>query len=438
MKNKKIFVLILSFIIAFTLPISVSASQWESEDFSVKVPDNLYTFTRETLPNDASWVLAGISNPNDILTLFKSKDDKGMNAVVNFIGNNGSPNIIITKNKSEESFEIFNFADLSEDEILEFSKTISVVPENFSSETEIVDFDGLRMIHVKYNSLEDYDGEQLSEHVYATIFNGNIVTIDLHSKGRDLKEDEIQTLEEIASSFKITKIVTREELENQNKLDAKEMLNLFIITIALIVVIIASVVYNKIRSNKEKKLKKLLAERLVAYRKENPSNQIKGELLYTNTTECTNAVLHKFSIYHAYIKNISSFIFTIVLNLGLLALVLSVDNVEWWVLLAVAAIIIYQIFKIVSAPREIERVQRKIYGQGKTREARYAFYEDSFRVSGIQSSSVYPYVQITDIKTSGNYIYLYYGTDNAYILDVAAFSKGDKDSFISFVKSKIL
>lgn len=438
LKNKKLFALILSFIIAFSLPVSAYALQWEADDFSVNVPDDLYVFTRETVPSDSSWVLAGVSNPNDVLALFKSKDDKGMNAVVNFIGDNGSPNIIITKDRTEDSLEIFDFSELDDAALMEFSKEISVVPEHFTAETEIVEYENVRMIHVKYISLESYDGEQLNEYVYATIINGNVITIDLHSKGRELEETEIKTLQDIVSSFKVTKTITREELENQNKVTAEQMRNLLIITIALIVVIVTSIIFGRVRSNREKKLKKTLAERLSAYRKENPSDTVKGELLYTNTTECSNPVLRKFSVYHAYFKNISNLIFTVILNAGLLALVLAVEDIEWWVILAVGAILIYQIFKIVSAPTEIEKVQRKIYGQGRTRDARYAFYEQSFRVSGVQSATVHPYIQITDIKKSGQYIYLYYGTDNAYILDVNNFEKGDSESFLTFVKSKIL
>ena len=104
-------------------------------------------------------------------------------------------------------------------------------------------------------------------------------------------------------------------------------------------------------------------------------------------------------------------------------------------LLAVG-IVVYYGYKIFSTPTNIEKVQRKVYDRGTSSTAIYAFYDEAFRVSGVQSASVYPYFQITDVRKHGHYVYLYYGPDNAYMVDQFGFKLGEYEDFLKFISEK--
>ena len=443
MKLKRAGIFFLLFILT-AMPLSVSAAEWVSEDFTIEQPENLYAFTAETPIDDPAWNLAGITDPTSVLKLFSEDKKEVMNAVVNFVGENGSPNILVTKKASEESWKIFNFSEISKAEQEEFVKTLSAPPENFDVTTDIIHKDKISFFSIRYDSLDSFQSMQgteqvteVHEQVYATIFNGYIVTFNMHVQGRDFQEDEVKILEDIAFSLKITNPITKEQAEEARKIPPEEIYKTFFILGAFIVLIAGSIIFIKIRSKKEKKFKKDMAERLSAYRRKNPNGtEISGEMRFANLTDCSNEVLRTFSIYHAYIKNITEIIVGVGLSLLLVALTI-IGQSEWWMILGAVALFGYQAFKIVTASSAIEKVQRKVYGATNTRNAKYAFYDTAFRVGGVQSAMAYPYFQITDIRRYKNYFYLYYGPDNAYIVDVNGFENGDKDEFYRFIKEKM-
>jgi len=96
----------------------------------------------------------------------------------------------------------------------------------------------------------------------------------------------------------------------------------------------------------------------------------------------------------------------------------------------------YYVYKIAVTPSNLEKIQRKVYGRGPSQTAHYSFYPNAFRVSGIQSASVIPYFQITDVRRSGQYLYLYYGPENAYMVDQYGFVLGEFEDFLKFIEEK--
>ena len=78
----------------------------------------------------------------------------------------------------------------------------------------------------------------------------------------------------------------------------------------------------------------------------------------------------------------------------------------------------------------------RVFDRGVSSTAHYAFYDDVFRVSGIQSTSVFPYFQIMDVRKHGHYLYLYYGPENAYMVDQYGFSLGEWEDFQKFIAEK--
>ena len=60
----------------------------------------------------------------------------------------------------------------------------------------------------------------------------------------------------------------------------------------------------------------------------------------------------------------------------------------------------------------------------------------STRFTTRPSASVYPYFQITDVRKHGHYVYLYYGPDNAYMVDQFGFKLGEYEDFLKFISEK--
>ena len=70
-------------------------------------------------------------------------------------------------------------------------------------------------------------------------------------------------------------------------------------------------------------------------------------------------------------------------------------DADWWIKLLAVGIVVYYGYKIFNMPHTLEKVQRKVFDRGVSSTAHYAFYDEAFRVSGVQSASMFPYFQIT-------------------------------------------
>ena len=134
-------------------------------------------------------------------------------------------------------------------------------------------------------------------------------------------------------------------------------------------------------------------------------------------------------------KNLGSLLIGGVLCVAALIVAFALDA-EWWGKLLVVGIVVYYGYKVFSMPHTLEKIQRRVYDRGISSTAHYAFYDEGFRVSGIQSASVFPYFQIVDLRRHGHYLYLYYGPENAYMVDKFTFSLGQYEDFVKFISEK--
>ena len=88
--------------------------------------------------------------------------------------------------------------------------------------------------------------------------------------------------------------------------------------------------------------------------------------------------------------------------LCLVTLVISfLVDAEWWLKLLTFGVVVYYGYKIVSAPHTLEKIQRRVFDRGVSSTAHYAFYDEAFRVSGVQSASVFPYSKSWTCASTG-------------------------------------
>ncbi len=424
MKLKKILSLLTAVLLCGALCLSASAEEWQGSDFTFTVPEKIkYTFTPATPEGDPSWVLAG---EEDVSATLKDYREAGVTA--DFRTEDGF-SIKLRSTESSLLKSIFNLRDLTEEERADFleNKLAQSQSDDITVEKSYLDVDGQPFYRVRIDG--EIEGNKVHELLCGTVINGRNLCFDLYASGNT--EDAPDSLvEEMARSLKFTQILEKPE---------QEPLNMFLllgVLVLLLVVIVTPFIYIPLRNRRDKKQKAQMAERLSEFRQAHPGDALTGQPLFVNETDCTKETIRAFSLYHAYGKGIGSLIAGGLLCAVVLVLAFAFD-MTWWIKVLAAGVTVYYLYRTINMPNAIEKVQRKVFQRGVSDTARYTFYEDGFRVGGIQSASAYAYFQITDLRRHGHYLYLYYGPDNAYPVDRFGFSLGDADEFQKFLTEKL-
>lgn len=450
--KRRIGSLLLTLLITALLPLSASAQTFQphqesNQHFTVEIPDDMYIFTEETPITDGTWAAAGITDPSETLELFGTDQSKGgMNALAVLKSQDGETTILIKRKSSDESAELYSFLEASDADRTAFIQALAPIDvETLSKTVSEYDHPEILFFRIQIDGTMETTANTIAEatqtetvtvheRIYGTVLNGYLLDFDLYTDGRDITHAEEQLLEEIVDSVKITHIITKEEA---TAIDYSALTVLLVGVLIIAAFIIGMVLYFSWRKRRDKRQKKEMAERLSVFHQAQRNGTLPQEQMqFANITECSNEAIRAFSIFHAYIKNIWPLAIGIAVSL-LLLIFSIVSQTEWYMILICAALLVYYAYKIITASSEVEKVQRKIYAAGNSETAKYVFYESSFKVSGIQAVSTYPYFQITSFSVSKDYIYLYYGPDNAYIVARSGFTTGSDTDFITFIKKKV-
>ena len=456
MKLRKCISHLAALLILCSLSISAFATQWSTDDFTVDVPDHLSIFTKETPISDPSWSAAGVDDPASVLKQFKedkrsvmdifggNNNSGDMYAIASFIGDEGKTQILLTRNQTQTSLQYGNSKDMTEEELESVFDALQIDEEEiaemeaagsqtkYEQDAQRLEFDGVPFFRLQVDGTGE-DGKQMHEIIYMTILNRTSVALHVYAIDEDIPQESEQAIMEIAQSFRVTHYVPPEDYT----MSTGDIIRTVGLLVALVLVIVITIIMGRRRTKKDKEQKAKMAEMLSVYHKENLQHDTKGRLCFANVTKCSDEAIHMFSLFHCYIKNLKSIIIG---GVGCIALVVIsiLFSGEWFIILVSLALTAYFTFKVVTSSSSIEKVQKKIYKRGSSNMAKYAFYENSFRVTGIQSLTSYPYFQLTDIQTRKDYIYLYYGPENAYIVSRNGFALNvDPQDFVRFIKDKM-
>lgn len=422
MKYKKFAAALAAILLCTVLCLPVSAEEWTGSDFTFTVPEELpHALDPTVSQDDPAWALAGIGNSAEML-----KEYQEMGVVADFYGENGSDNIKVMSKSNSSTENIFTLKDMTEEDKQKFlDQLLQSQTEEITIEKSFVDVNGQPFYRVKTDGV--MSETEIHELQYGTIFNGHTLTFVVYSKEGEIPRERVSLLETMVNSTRITKLLEKPEPEPLN------MALLAVLLLVLVLVIAAPFVYVPLRNKRDKKQKAAMAQRISEYHKSGEKEP--GGLRFVNETDCTQEAIHAFSRYHAYGKNIVPLLTGAGLCVVILALVFRFDA-TWWLKVLALGITVYYLYRVFSMPNTIEKNQRKVFGRGVSSTARYAFYENGFRVSGIQSASMYPYFQITSVHSRGHYLYLYYGADNAYLIDQFGFTQGSFEEFTAFIREK--
>ena len=424
---KKLISVLVVILMAVALQIPVVAETWTSEEFSFQAPQDMYQLSRNTPMDDPAWALAGIADVSE-----KMKEYNEMDVVVNFVSKDGGFNINVMRKESDIAKKVFNVQNLSEEEKAAFMDQLPKANEDGEMKTQVekewLSLGDNLFYQVQIDAvLNDTD---VHEHLIGTIVNGYALTCDMFMTGGEgFTSQQVETLKSLAASLEFAEILEKSEP------DTTSTLSTLLLLLLLIGALVLPLVYIPVKSRKEKRRKAKLAEELSEYHKTHSADTVEGEAAFINSTDCTKEAIHHFSYFQAYRKNIGELVFGGVMCVAMLAAAFLVET-EWWMRLVAVGVAGYYVYKIAVTPSNLEKIQRKVYGRGPSQTAHYSFYPNAFRVSGIQSASVIPYFQITDVRRSGQYLYLYYGPENAYMVDQYGFVLGEFEDFLKFIEEK--
>ncbi|RKJ41612.1 YcxB family protein [Acutalibacter sp. 1XD8-33] len=419
---KKTMMVLLAVLLLVALPMPASAETWVGLDFTLEIPEGFYQLGPELEEEDPAWALAGVSDPSARL---REYDEMGV--LVNLIPKEGKANISVMQKESDTTKRVHDLTLLSEEERTELLDKMTQSENPDVAITKGWQESGQNLFF--WIQLDAGGNQEMHERLYGTIKNGHSLSIDLYNGEEPISQEQTELLLDLVDSVTFTQILEKPEPDVAGAYSSLALVAL------LLIAVIAPIIYVPVRGKIDKKKKAQLAEQLSEYHKTHGSNQVDGEAVFINSTDCTKEAIHHFSIYHAYFKNVGELIFGMLLCL-IMVVSAFLMKTEWWMRLAAAGVTVYYAYKIISMPNNIEKIQRKVFGRGMSETAHFSFYPEAFRVSGIQSANVLPYFQITDVRRRGQYFYLYYGPDNAYMIDQYGFSRGEFEDFEKFIREK--
>lgn len=426
MKRNRIIAFLAAVLLLLGAGVFASAREWTGEDFTFTLPEEfIYEFGPSTPVEDPSWVKASMGDPAEQL-----KEYSEMSVIGDFYTEDKSLNFKVMLRESSAAQRIFTLRDMTEEEKQEFlDQLVQAQVEEIKVEKSMLEVNGQPFYRFQIDGVgEEYGSSH--ELQYGTIINGHTLAFDLIGGPEGITEEEDRLLEGVVRSVQFTSILERPEP------DPASMIVVVVLLAVLVLSIIVPLIYIPIRNKRDKRAKAQMAERLRAFHKQYGENAAPGGVRFVNSTDCTREAVREFSRYHAYGKNLAPLVVQGLVCLCAGAVVFLFD-VAWWMKLAVGAFIVYFAYRAFSMGSNVEKVQQKVFGRGISSTARYTFYEDGFRVGGIQSASLYPYFQISSVNRHGHYLYLYYGPDNAYIVDQYGFSVGEFQEFSQFIREKV-
>ncbi len=393
----------------------------------VTLPEDTIVLTADTPNYDDAWREAKIADPS---AEKKNMKDMGVQGIL-YDPSTGSTVRVLSK-RSSDSEEIFHLSLLNEEELDSYFDAVFNSGDENTSYT-IEKYEHKEIPFYRLDLKLSREGIHYSEIVYGTIANGYSISFDMFETNVTDPLDET-FIKELVNSTHFTELQDKSEVERQEKIAIAYLSTVIGIFVILIVV---SIVLRKRSVKKQNRLKKQKSEALsrffIAERQKEEQN-IKDTPLFGNRTKYSEEVIKNFYLYDHVFKKLKLWIITsIILLLLLISFYRSGSIYVCIIAIGVVAVFVYQYYA--QAEKAINR-EVKAYKSHKSSEAIFTFYENYYTLSGIQSSSKYPYLQVTEIKEYKDFIYIYLGTDRAHYLHKDGFDHG-LEEFKSFMKERM-
>lgn len=417
-------------------------------NITVRIPDSMYVFEKDTFTlNDPNLSKAGITDLNEFAAKFTD-----YNLFLDAISEDASLEIGFYKKETDETRSYYNLKDLSEEEYDEFLKkmqpdeayqeenNLSIQVESYDDHPETRFF----ITRIEMDKSESYN-HSISEICYATIINGYTLTVDAVVLDGKISPEQEALIKQIVDSIHITKLIDKSEAQLSSPLTPQDYFTA-IGSLILIVGVIIALIVTHIRRKRAERERRLLADKLAQYRFEEQEKQEQAEkegrtlpepeTICSNHTEYSEAAVRSFIAYHMSHRRLSTILIYTVVSIAFLlfAALSNMDTVMRILMAALAIIILIWEFLI---PSKLKKAQMALLKSSPNKYNDYYFHKRDFRVTGMQSSSLYPYFQITHLGENKEYFFLYFGEETAYYVSKKGFTDTDANAFRDFIRERI-
>lgn len=419
---------------AFCLPVSAAETTYTLPDvgMTITLPEGVQILTPTTPADDPVWGTAKVLDTTEKIT--QMNEDGILAEIYAF---DGACTIAVSAKSSDYSQAIFNLNYVDEDAKADFMERMQ--PTSMDGRTtgsvEWYDNETIPFFRIDIQSEAIEEGQTVHERLYGTIFDGTLVALDLYNGAEEIPEEYDALMRQIVDTAAFPEFQPEPSAEV-----TPEMVWMLVVLGLLIALIVGFFVYRSVVNRRDKREKHAMADSLAAYRQSKLGHEDEGDgaLRFVNETEHSDNAIKVFANFQAYRRRLFAPLFTILIGLVALYVVAqsgSRDN--WWILLLLAACIVYSVYKIATASTSVTKAMIRSYSKMRSRKAAYYFYEGDFRITGLQASNLHPYFQITRMYETKEYFYMYFGEENTYFIAKDGFEQGDAESFREFMREKI-
>ena len=399
--------------------------EYNIQYLEITVPDTYVKLTQSLRDSDASWDKAHIDNPSQTKDEYKTLNlvaayfDPDSNSTINFIS------------KSSSAFNIFDISKYSDDEMIEFAKGIVPQDTTLTSEVSVYKHPQMNMFKIECTFQGDNEDKEL---IYGTIINGMLIQFSTDTKHIGSMTLNEELLQKFVSNVHMTRIMTYEEYQENQK---KGLLVIGAFFGAGILLMLILLFISKFRQKQKKKRVAAVSSELYAFRKRKQEGQVNiSEPLFEIETEYDKRLLQNYTTFNAWLRNIKRDIVYSAIYVLIVGYAVYLGSKVVLILGVTAAIVIFYL-RFNSAEKYLDNlIKRYDLKKKKSLTATYKFYDEFFTMSGIDSISEYIYKQIFRVCNYQGYMMLYISEENALVIDVEKVPEDKRIDFVRFIMEK--
>ena len=422
---KYLFLLImLVFVFYPSTQVQAKVHSFQNLSMEVTLKEDTLLLTSETPSNDPLWAEAKISDPSAEI---KTMKQMGVQALL--YDPSTATTVRVLSKQTTDSRKIFHLSLLSKEELTTFLNSLFTAPdENTTYSMEQYPQSEIPFYHLSIQVAKA--GTEYSEVIYGTIANGYSISYDSYVTNSQEPMNEA-FLKELVADTHFTEFQDKAEVEREQRSATTTLIIAFAVLLGIIIVWI--IIRRRI-NQKQKLVKKQKSEALAHFftvQRQREEQEIKDVSVFINRTTYSEEVIKTFYTYNLLWKHLKLWIVTAIVFLVFLVSFYTSNSI-WICIIAIVALIVFIYVQYFQAEKVIIR-ETKAYKSNKSNQAVFTFYDDYYTLSGLQSSSKYPYLQITEVKEYKDYIYLYLGSDRAHYLKKDGFDQ-DVPKFLNYIK----
>ena len=404
----------------------------EDLKLELTIPADALILTQDTSLTDPIWKEAGIENPSKSIEEYKSV---GVEAEI--VTADQKNHVRIIKGVTEKTESVYTFNDYSKEDLDAYFQQLAETDSEYVTMTcEAFPHEQTTFFKLDTHAVPGKNETDFREIVWGTIINGYTAGFSLYAEDGNITDEQIAFAENMVKESRFTEVLPRPQVE----VSQTELIIAAVAVLGIMTLMIGFVCWSILRRKRMKEEAQVYAEQITNFRMaqkiDNKERDHEVSALFVNHTEHNEQAIMQFARYQAYWHHPFNIVYYIAISLaGLIICLVSSDT--WWVLLLMLGVFGYCIYYVVTLPSKIGGRIREVFRKLPNKTAAFTFFDNEFRLSGIQSPALYPYAQITEAREYKDYFYLYFGEQVTYYLHKDQFDLGTADEFARFLRGKI-